>query len=329
MSNDNGKILTYPSDWTVEGIYDGYKRGNIYIPVFQRNFVWDKKRASLLIDSIMKGYPISNLSGYIDEDNKSVVIDGSQRIRTVVAFIDNKWEDDEFRLELDEDNPYNDFRYEDFSESDQRYFRNNCVMRMMNIVEFDKMSEDNKYEIFKRMNTGGMVMQGQEVRNCLYNGQLVSDLDDLSNNEYWKGLYVGETKHQEDKELILRIFALSNYEYKPPMDNFLNTVMRDNINADSEKWCKFLNDFGDLCELVSKRFSSGVTPFVKNELEAIFCGLIGVNGNEWKGGGANADYYYNEMVNQSDYPKFLNEEDTDNEGAIITRIHLVKKHLTK
>ena len=69
-------IATYPSDYTLSGIQELWKAGDLVIPDFQREFVWSLKQSSLLIESFLMGLPVPSVFFYIDEQNKNLVIDG-------------------------------------------------------------------------------------------------------------------------------------------------------------------------------------------------------------------------------------------------------------
>lgn len=77
-------IATYPSDFTLGGIVDMWNGGDITIPEFQREFVWTIKQSSVLIESFLLGLPVPPVFFYIDDENKNLVIDGQQRILSVV-----------------------------------------------------------------------------------------------------------------------------------------------------------------------------------------------------------------------------------------------------
>ncbi len=79
-------IATYPSDFTLSGIHDLWKANDIEIPTFQREFVWTIKQSSVLIESFLLGLPVPPVFFYIDEEHKNLVIDGQQRIQSVVYF---------------------------------------------------------------------------------------------------------------------------------------------------------------------------------------------------------------------------------------------------
>src|SRR5687767_6634326 len=81
-------IASYPSDLTLSVVYEMWNNGDITVPEYQRNFVWTLKQASLLIESFLIGLPVPQVFFYVDEHNKNQVIDGQQRIMSVVYYMD-------------------------------------------------------------------------------------------------------------------------------------------------------------------------------------------------------------------------------------------------
>src|SRR6266513_1260439 len=124
-------IAAYPSDLTVSVIYEMWNNGDIEIPEFQRNFVWNIRQSSLLIDSFLLGLPVPQVFFHVDDKNKSVVIDGQQRILSVVFFFEGYFGSENiqgrrqvFRLQgLDPVNPIARKRFVDLDESAQRKLR--------------------------------------------------------------------------------------------------------------------------------------------------------------------------------------------------------------
>jgi hypothetical protein len=64
-------IATYPSDFTLNGIQELWNKKDLIIPDFQREFVWNIKQSSLLVESFLMGLPVPPVFFYIDENNKS------------------------------------------------------------------------------------------------------------------------------------------------------------------------------------------------------------------------------------------------------------------
>jgi uncharacterized protein with ParB-like and HNH nuclease domain len=84
----NYDITTYPSDFTLNGLFQMWKDKSIIIPDFQRNYVWTVNQASLLIESFLIGLPVPQVFFYIDSENRSLVIDGQQRLLSLFFFFD-------------------------------------------------------------------------------------------------------------------------------------------------------------------------------------------------------------------------------------------------
>ena len=84
----NYDIASYPSDFTLSGITQMWKDKDIIIPDYQREFVWSINQASLLIDSFLCGLPVPPVFFYVDDKNKNLVIDGQQRILSIVFFLE-------------------------------------------------------------------------------------------------------------------------------------------------------------------------------------------------------------------------------------------------
>lgn len=83
------EIVTYPADFTLENLVAKYRKGQIRIPGFQRKFVWRLPQASKLIESFLLGLPVPSVFLYTDpEDNTLQVIDGQQRLLSVVYFFE-------------------------------------------------------------------------------------------------------------------------------------------------------------------------------------------------------------------------------------------------
>src|SRR5258706_11824959 len=114
-------IASYPSDLTLSVLAEMWKNGDIIIPEFQRNFVWSIAQSSLLIESFLLGLPVPQVFFYVDAENKNLVIDGQQRLLSVVYYLDGYFGSETtqgkqtvFRLTgLDERSPYAKRRFAD------------------------------------------------------------------------------------------------------------------------------------------------------------------------------------------------------------------------
>ncbi len=256
-------IRSLPNDWNIESLVKFIDRGSFTIPPFQRNFTWNKKQASSLIESLIMGLPIPQL--FLFEHNKQqLLIDGQQRLSSIYffykqrfprkdqygtirskslqagyKFIDPKLFDDntyfeDFRLQLpkvtnvEQKNDLHGIKYSELSIKQQWIF-DMRTLRTITITQFDPKPEhqaSSMYEIFKRLNTGGTKLTPQEVRRSIFDGPFYQLLDELNRKPQWQKL-LGQNSpdnNYKDIEYLLRCFALADAEeYKPPMARFLNT----------------------------------------------------------------------------------------------------------
>src|SRR3989442_4982829 len=94
------KITSTPNDFNVNTLFDLIESETVKIPGFQRNYVWDIKKASRLVESIIMGLPVPQLFFYERARNDFLVIDGQQRLMTIYYFIKGKFPRVEKRAEL-------------------------------------------------------------------------------------------------------------------------------------------------------------------------------------------------------------------------------------
>src|SRR5262245_11785000 len=80
-------LTSTPNDFNVQTIIDFIKRNVFVIPTFQRNYVWDIKRASKLIESLVLGLPVPQVFLYEESRNRFLVIDGQQRLMSLHYFL--------------------------------------------------------------------------------------------------------------------------------------------------------------------------------------------------------------------------------------------------
>lgn len=214
-------------------------------PEFQRKFVWDKKRQSNLIESLMLGIPIPVF--YLAEANSSkyYVIDGLQRLSSLRDFLNSR-----FALRnLEHLSDYDGCFFDEKSGS-KKLLDNKMTTRIetaqlhFNIIEATSPSEV-KYDIFTRLNTGGQPLNNQEVRNCLSEKHVRAFLNNCANSEIFKKAtgYSVNSKRMDDQEMVLRFAGfylqkLKEMEYSGDMNPFLNDVL-DNLN---KKSTEFLNE---------------------------------------------------------------------------------------
>ena len=284
---DQFDIVSSPNDFNIITIVDFIESGVVKIPGFQRNFVWDIKRASKLVESILIGLPIPQTFLYEQERNKFLVIDGQQRLMSIYYFVrekfprkeklvelrqtfdekghipENLFKDDayftEFNLSLPEQLPGHRNRFNKLSYSTLgEEYKTTFNLRTIRNIIVKQVSPDNTscmYEIFNRLNSGGMNLTAQEIRRCMYDSAFYDTLYRTNTRPEWRGLVGAEIPdlHMKDVEILLRGFAmlLKGESYSPSMVRFLNLFSESAKSFDSVK-LRYLEDllqsFMDSCE---------------------------------------------------------------------------------
>src|ERR1022692_5043 len=97
---DEYDLTSTPNDFNTTTIFNFIESGAVKIPGFQRNYVWDIKRASKLIESLIIGLPVPQVFLYEEGRNSFLVIDGQQRLMTMYYFIKQRFPKKEKRAEL-------------------------------------------------------------------------------------------------------------------------------------------------------------------------------------------------------------------------------------
>ncbi len=303
-------VTASPNDFNLKTLFDFIESGALVIPGFQRNYVWDLARASKLIESILLGLPIPQIFLYEESRNKFLVIDGQQRLMTIYYFIKQRFPRKEKRVELrrvfgqygkipdeileddayfkkfnlslsdpipKQKNRYNGLNYATLGEHklsfDMRTVRN--VIVKQNLPEEENSSV---FEIFNRLNSGGINLTPQEIRASLYHSNFYNMLFRINNEPRWRILLNSEEAdlHMRDVEIILRSFAMliDGNQYKPSMVKFLNTFSNRNKNL-KESHINYLEDLfknflGSTQDLTGKAFFGSSGRFSTLFFEATF-----------------------------------------------------------
>jgi len=183
------------------------ENSNIIIPGYQREFIWPDKMKARFIESLLLGVPIQPLfAAILDEDGRLEIIDGSQRLRTIDAFMN-----DDFKLNgLKKLTALNGLKFSDFSPARKNKF--NLINVRVNVIT-DKADIGIKQDIFDRINTSGVQANKSEVRKGAFGG-FYNFVTACSKNEKFIELCpISEDakKRGEAEELILRFFTYTEY----------------------------------------------------------------------------------------------------------------------
>ncbi|MEK6303233.1 MAG: DUF262 domain-containing protein [Acidobacteriota bacterium] len=223
------EISYYPTDMTLQVYHDKRKDRQLVIPDFQRNYVWDQVQASKLVESFLLGIPVPGVFLYKErKTNKLLVIDGQQRILSMIRFFEGRFDERVFRLK-NVHPTWEGKTYEELSEPD-RYQLRDAVLRATVVQQLDPKDDSSIYHIFERLNTGGLKLNPMEIRKCVYHSSFFILIERLNENPDWRAILgqIKPDKRLKDVELILRFLAMrENWEnYEKPMKSFLNQFMQ-------------------------------------------------------------------------------------------------------
>ena len=166
-----------PSGVSVQEIYRRYRENQIIVNrKYQRKLVWSESEKACLIDSILKGYPIPLIlfAEYTGSDGKTCyeVLDGMQRINAIVGFIENEYPVAEQYFDIKQlaraQQAENDGLFEGYH-GDSIHLPSACANLLdyqLAVTSYKVESEENVFEIFRRINSGGHQLSSQEQRQA-------------------------------------------------------------------------------------------------------------------------------------------------------------------
>lgn len=273
---DEQRVVDYDTkEYTVELIVSKYQEGEdkdeneLFIPDYQRDFVWDPKRQSKFIESVLLGLPIpyiftAGLYKEIAEDEGRIeIVDGSQRIRTLAAFIKGELE----LQDLEKLDKLNGFKFSDLDISRQRKFNR----RPLRVIELsDKADEQVRRDIFERINTGSEELSDMETRKGIFEGPFYDFLAECSKNELFIKLCPiskVRLKREEAAEMVLRYFAYADrYQaFQKSVLKFLNEYIKDKREAfDQDEKSRMEEQFLAMLNFTDKYFPYGFKKSEKN-----------------------------------------------------------------
>ena len=261
-SIDQYDLTAAPNDFNILTIFSFIESGAVKIPGFQRNYVWDIRRASKLIESLIIGLPVPQVFLYEEATNKLLVIDGQQRLMSIYYFVkqrfphrekrselrrifdeqggipDNVLQDDnyfaKFNLRLPQALPNQPNKFHGLNYSTLGDYKTSFDLRTIRNVIVKQLSpkDDDSaiYEIFNRLNSGGINLTPQEIRMSLYHSVFYDMLYRVNARPDWRRL-LGITEpdlHMKDIEILLRGFAMliDGNNYNPSMVKFLNSFSK-------------------------------------------------------------------------------------------------------
>ena len=285
---DERRLVSFDSyDMTVRQIFDMFSEKAIFVPPeYQRQFVWDPERESVLIESVLLGIPVPSLFMATNKDSTWEIVDGVQRLSTLVHFIGPS---EDFLRDIKRKSPLkigglekltelNNFTFLDLPKSMQLMFMTRPIrVTVLN----DKSDMSVRFDLFERLNTGGVLLTNQEIRNCIFRGIFNQNLKKLSKMpDFATAVRLKDAAHQNGmvEEYVLRFFAyLDNHNvFESSVKDFLNDYMKEHSDKaiSSSKISLFKKTFAALAVAYPNGITRGQSATTgANLYEAISVGL--------------------------------------------------------
>lgn len=313
-------------DFTIELLVSKFTKGDFFIPEYQRKFIWREKNKNLFLESIFLGLPIPFMFLADCSDGRQEIIDGAQRMQTIVEFYNN-----DLRLSyMEKLTTLNGFKFKDLSEAQQRKFLNKSLRI---IVLEENTPSASRQDLFYRINTTGIKANDSEIRRGSYPGPFTTFIEMCSKNTIFEKLSPmseDRVNRYERFEFVLRFFAyLNEYKkFKHDVNGFLNNYLRKNLyNFDKEK---FQMEFERMLLFVQRTFPYGfaksenakATPRVRFEAISVGVALalrekpdLQVSDTSW--------------INSDEFREYTTSDASNNEGKLRQRVEYVKEQLLK
>jgi Protein of unknown function DUF262 len=328
-------IVAYNELRSCADLFRMHQQGILQIrPEFQRDVVWKGPDQTRFIDSLIKSLPIPSMCFALDHKaQRWIVIDGLQRISTIVRFL----EGGDWKL-----SPLDDIEQDIAGKSvaalkmkssplHQYYTRVENLSVPVTVLRCD-FSKKNHMEylftIFHRLNTGGLKLNNQEIRNCIYGGRLNNLLKELDNFPAWRRLNKMQKDHLyrfTKQEVILRFLAFHDRAstYEGHLAKFLNTYMHEHQNPSDDFLQKKRVLFTDTVDCVFDKIFSKEAPS-KLPITVMEAVLVGVAKNLSVLDGTDASIVrrrYDELLSHDEFSELALKEGLSKKPRVIARLN--------
>lgn len=229
-------ITSYGADYPIDGLVGRLQNGDISLPEFQRGLVWNQTQASRFIESLLLGLPVPGIFLFRQPASRRlIIVDGHQRLRSLQSFYEGDFRGKHFSLK-GVCQSLNGLDFSTLSERDRRTLDNSILHATVFQQLHPSGDKGSVFEVFERLNTTGVPLLQQEIRECIYHGPFNELLNELNRELAWREIYQKDNDRARDKELILRFFAFKHCvdSYSKPLKHFLNKYMEANIGASAD-----------------------------------------------------------------------------------------------
>jgi hypothetical protein len=233
------KLHTETYDFTVATLVEKLGDGSVFIPHYQRRYVWTDQQASRLIESLIIQCPIPVIYLNQEADETLSVIDGNQRLTSIRRFLENE-------IALKGLTAYPELEGNRLFELDPRFQRHIVNRTLRCIVILKDTHPQVKFDVFERLNTGATKLTPQELRHGLYYGDLMSLATHVvKESDLLSLLEIKDNKRMKAEELVLRFWAMTeNFEnYRKPLATFINEFSDRNRSLSAENKQRLTNKY--------------------------------------------------------------------------------------
>lgn len=234
-------------------------------PEYQRQFRWPEKNQSQFIESVFLGIPIPSLFMAANRDGTWELIDGVQRLNSLIHFMGNIEQLNKFGFksslklsDLEVLTEFNDCSFDDIPHTLRLKFN----LRPIKVTTLsDKSDLKVRFDLFERLNTGGIKLTDQEIRACVFRGQFNDFLDELAISKIFNSVVNLPEARKNDgtrQELVLKFFAYfhNRDKFEHSVVGFLNDYMAESIIKFNYKKSRKL--FNQTFEALSEELPNGI-----------------------------------------------------------------------
>jgi hypothetical protein len=236
LYNERKKVDVATHDFSVRELVRMMDEEELNVaPAYQRQFRWDEQAESAFIESVFLGLPIPPIFVATNVGFQWEVVDGLQRLSTLAHFLAE--DADEAKAvnrktplvltDLEKLSELNGVTYADLPKNLKVYFGRQ-PLQVISLT--DKSNLEVRFDVFERLNRGGIRLTAQEVRACVYRGEFNKFIEELAENEMFSDLLKLKKVNTEDGtqvEQVLKFFAYKNRqgEFDGKVEKFLNRTM--------------------------------------------------------------------------------------------------------
>lgn len=242
-------------------------------PSYQREFRWDAERQSRLVESLFLGIPVPNLFMATNSDSASglkwEVVDGLQRTLTLVSFAGNGDQRQAAGLSgkpltltgLEKLTSFNGLAFKELPAD----LSDLLLIRPMKVTVLDDLSDKRvRFDLFERLNTGGIKLSDQEIRECIFRGPFIELLRELSVNADFRTVVRVPKRKEKDgtlEECVLRFFAFHDdyLKFDHSVRDFLNAYTAEHAEDDEDSLQNAKTCFERTFRFLAECFPEGAT----------------------------------------------------------------------